>query len=342
MSVQVDSIFSLEIKELTLENMNLKKELQALKALTPIAHFISWCQEDSNRFYYYFGLTIPVCKVIWNFLGSAKYQLDIWGTEEEERRETPPRYQKISPYEQFLMTLLKFRQDYTLTDLSMRFEISLAYVSRVFSVWTQFLFVKFRDLQDDMFVKKSRHQPLPKAFQNALLKDCRIVIDCTEVKCESSTNYKQQGNLFSSYKNSPTFKILLGCAPSGACMFTSDCFEGNISDKQIVIRSNLVEKLEKDDVIIADRGFTISDILREKGVKLVIPPFLGRREKFTDEEAAQTRLIARARIHIERYNERIKNFRILQGVIPLTLQPLISQIVFVLCCFVNFQEPLVE
>ena len=53
-----------------------------------------------------------------------------------------------------------------------------------------------------------------------------------------------------------------------------------------------------------------------------------------------TKIIAKARIHVERYNERIKNFELLSKKIPQTLIPLISQIVFVVCCLVNFQEPL--
>lgn len=79
-----------------------------------------------------------------------------------------------------------------------------------------------------------------------------------------------------------------------------------------------------------------------KGGQLVIPPFLGKKDMFSEEETVLTKLIARARIHIERFNERIKNFKILSGVVPLNIVPLLSQIVFILCCLVNFQEPLVK
>ena len=95
------------------------------------------------------------------------------------------------------------------------------------------------------------------------------------------------------------------------------------------------------DKVVVDRGFTIEELVMQKGGKLVIPPFLGKKERFSKEETVQTKLIARARIHIERFNERIKNFKIISGVVPLNLVPLLSQIVFVLCCLVNFQEPLV-
>jgi hypothetical protein len=166
------------------------------------------------------------------------------------------------------------------------------------------------------------------------------VIDCTELKIESSKNYKQQGNLYSSYKSHTTGKILIGTAPSGACMFCSDVFEGSISDREIVKQSGFLEYMGSGDLVMADRGFTIEDLLAEKLATLVIPPFLGGRVEYTPEELVQLRMIARSRIHIERFNERIKNFEILSGVISQSLLPLLSQIVFITCCLVNFQDPL--
>ena len=126
-------------------------------------------------------------------------------------------------------------------------------------------------------------------------------------------------------------------------MFVSDVYEGSISDRELVKQSNFAENLTLGDVVLGDRGFTIHDICATKGATLVIPPpFLDRREKFTKEELLKTKLIAKSRIHVERFIERIKKFKIISGIIPLTLTPLLSQIVFVTCCLVNFQEPLVK
>ena len=58
-----------------------------------------------------------------------------------------------------------------------------------------------------------------------------------------------------------------------------------------------------------------------------MPPFLRKKTTFTKEETIQTKIIARARIHIERFNERIKIFRIICGIVPLSLASLLSQIV---------------
>jgi hypothetical protein len=43
----------------------------------------------------------------------------------------------------------------------------------------------------------------------------------------------------------------------------------------------------------------------------------------------KTRRIAKARIHVERVIERVKKFKLLSGNIPLSLSPLMDQLVFV-------------
>lgn len=125
-------------------------------------------------------------------------------------------------------------------------------------------------------------------------------------------------------------------------MFVSPGYEGSISDKAIVEKSKVLDDIMEEDQVVVDRGFTIEEMVLRKGGTLVIPPFLGKKKQFSKEETVQTKLIARARIHIERFNERIKNFKIISGVVPMSVVPLLSQIIFILCCLVNFQEPLVN
>lgn len=79
---------------------------------------------------------------------------------------------------------------------------------------------------------------------------------------------------FSNYKNSNTFKALIGISPSGAIIFVSQLFSGSISDKQLTRQSGVLDLLESGDSVMADRGFDIQDDLTPLGVKLNIPPFL--------------------------------------------------------------------
>ena len=68
---------------------------------------------------------------------------------------------------------------------------------------------------------------------------------------------------------------------------------------------------------MADKGFTIDDIL-PLGVTLNIPPFLGMSDQMSAEDVIATQEIASLRIHVERAINKVKNFHIFDGVIPLT------------------------
>ena len=84
----------------------------------------------------------------------------------------------------------------------------------------------------------------------------RVIIDCTEVRCEMPSRFLVNSELFSSYKNHVTLKGLVGIAPSDAITFISQLYTGRISDREIVIRSGfLSQKFENSDTVMADKGF---------------------------------------------------------------------------------------
>jgi hypothetical protein len=253
-----------------------------------------------------------------------------------------PTKNKISAKDQLILTLIRYRQNLSYSNLSFRFGIALKAIRKINITYTQLMYSKFKELEEKMFCPRDHHHPLPRVFKNPLLSNTRIVIDCTEFLCEKPENFKHHTNMYSNYKSHCTIKALIGVAPSGACMFCSDAYEGAISDRKIVEKSNFCRFLNQGDVVLADRGFTIEDLCLERGATLVIPPFLNSKKEFSAEEIARGKLIARARIHVERYNQRIKQYKILKGIIPISLMNLFSQILFVICCLVNFEAPLLK
>ena len=66
----------------------------------------------------------------------------------------------------------------------------------------------------------------------------------------------------------------------------------------------------RGDEIMADKGFNIGKELEEIGLKLTIPPFLGKRKQLSVEDVNGTRLIAHHRIQVERAIGKVKNFHI--------------------------------
>lgn len=103
---------------------------------------------------------------------------------------------------------------------------------------------------------------------------------------------------------------MIGIAPHGAVIFVSPLFTGCISDREITRCSGLLDLLERNDAIMADKGFNIEDLLLEKGVQLNLPPYLNNQGQFPVEQVKETKKIARVRIHVERTIRRLKEFHI--------------------------------
>lgn len=150
---------------------------------------------------------------------------------------------------------------------------------------------------------------------------------------------QKQRATYSRYKHRNTVKGLIGVAPNGTITFASKLYPGSISDKKIVNHSKLLEIFEPGDLILADKGFLIKDML-PAGVNLNIPPFLTT-PQFTPEQVVMTRTIAKARIHVERAIRRLKCFNIL-NMIPQTLVGHSSVIFQVCAALTNMNFPLIK
>ena len=128
--------------------------------------------------------------------------------------------------------------------------------------------------------------------------------------------------------------------PAGAITFLSKLYSGSISDLHIVKQSGLIDKLEMNDDVMADRGFNIRHVTSQKKCTLNLPAFshckaLGARA------LKQSRKIASVRIHVERVIHRMKTFKVLSGIIPLKLRYILDQVVTVVAVLCNLQERLV-
>ena len=72
-----------------------------------------------------------------------------------------------------------------------------------------------------------------------------------------------------------SFKVLIGVAPNAVITYVSKLYPGSTSDKEIVRDCGILEHFETGDLVLADNGFLIQDLL-PNGVSVNIPPFLNK------------------------------------------------------------------
>eukprot|EP00057_Strongylocentrotus_purpuratus_P017382 XP_011671856.1 PREDICTED: uncharacterized protein LOC105441913 [Strongylocentrotus purpuratus] len=243
----------------------------------------------------------------------------------------------LTVYEEFIMTLVRLRRGFTNRGLADTFGISPSMASNVFATWINFLDLELRPLLIKWPTKEQVRESLPKSFK--YFKSTRTIIDCTEIFISKPSTPSSQRITWSSYKHHNTLKLLVATSPRGTFIFLSQLWTGSVSDKKITQESGFLDHIEYGDDVMADRGFLIRDLLAERGATLNIPPFAHGKQLSTH-ATVKTRRIASARIHVERAIGRLKTFRLLNGVVPLSLKPILNQIVCVCAALCNLQKPL--
>ena len=245
------------------------------------------------------------------------------------------RVEILSPRDQLFVTLRKLRTNVSLKALAWEYKVSDTTITNIVVTWLLVLWQVLVDGMMNQLPSRQRNsQCLPQSF--ATFTNCRAVIDCTEIRCAIPKQFAKQSMTYSHYKHYHTLKGLVAVAPNAVITYVSELYPGSTSDKAITQHCGIIDQLQAGDMILADKGFLISDIL-PTGVSINIPPFL-LKNQFSREQCILTRNIARARIHVERANARIKRFKILDF-IPHYYRDISSKVFQVCSALVNFQNP---
>ena len=256
-------------------------------------------------------------------------------------RSTPKksgRARKLTVKEEFLMVLLKLRRAVCNEMLADIFQVSTGVTSSILNSWIKFL---ARELKPLIYwpSKEIIRSTLPLSLKH--YPNLRCTIDCSEIFIGCPRNLEIQALTWSDYKKHNTVKFLIGIAPNGMISFLSKAWGGRASDQFITRESGFLDLLEPTDLIMADRGFTIREDLMRRHATLEIPPPSSGLDQMTRENVQATKKIANAQIHVERAIGRMKQFCILQNVLPITLVPVIDDILTICACLCNLQPPLV-
>lgn len=310
--VEVD-LLKEEIKKLEAENKCLKSRHLVFETIV----------KDNDLCYHYTGLPRKVVSLLRDLLQKIR------------ENHTINSVKVLSISDQLLLTLVRLRRNLSYVDLAFRFGISVSSVQTVFTTTLEVLHeVLFRDFMNIIPSCEKNEMFIPECFKS--YPNVRIVLDCTEIPCEIPKNMEKQKATYSNYKGRNTLKFLIGCSINGCITYCSPAFPGSTSDQAIVEHTGILSQMDPGNVVVADKGFIIAHLL-PSGVSLNIPPFLDTPE-FSETNIFECRSKARARIHIERINSRLKRFLICSR-IPHKLFSSCDQIVQTCCALVNLQNP---
>ena len=165
----------------------------------------------------------------------------------------------LSQFEEFIVTLIKLRLSLFDQDLGYRLGLHQTTISRIFHKWIDIMFIRLKPL-----IKWPNREELQKSMPmdfRVNYKKCVVIIDCFEIFCERPYPLKARAQTYSDYKHHNTVKFLIGIAPQGVITFISKGWGGRVSDKYLTEHCGILEHLLPGDQVLADRGFTIKEIV---------------------------------------------------------------------------------
>jgi hypothetical protein len=179
----------------------------------------------------------------------------------------------------------------------------------------------------------------PKCFLK--YKQVRGIFDYMEIPVQKAKCRCCRIKTYSTYRSRQTLKFMTCVSPGGLITFISSGYGGRASDKAIFEQSGVINKFQPHiDHIMVDKGFLVDDICSRHFLKIQRPFFLRNKKQFSSAEAKQNVGIAKARVHVERANQRIRIFEILNTPLSWTLVPYIDDIFAITCAIVNLQAPI--
>lgn len=247
---------------------------------------------------------------------------------------------KMRPIDRFFLFFVKLKTGISNEFLSILFDIPDSTVLSDFILVMDILYSKLQLL--GIFPPKSQvieYMPPPFRLGN---KDVRVIIDFVEFTIEKPNSSVEQQMTFSHNKNANTVKGMIGVTPNGAISFISPLYCGSISDKQLFIKSKLMDRLEPNDVVMADKNVLIANELESIGCRLQCPLFLTDNIQCDLSDMVDNCNLSIMQVLIERVEKRIKQYKFFEGVIPYDSLPFINSIFFIACMVCNFhRKPLI-
>lgn len=307
----------------TVEIINLKEKLNSI-VITEDSF------KDSKKTKFYTGLeNFQILMILFNLIAP-----DLNETSQSS----------LTKFQQFILTLQRLRLNLNLTDLAYRYGVCTNTASKIFQ---NCLYIMWKKLKRSIAwpERESLWKTMPSSFLDTFGKKVSVIIDCFELKTEKPSNLQSSAQLWSHYKHHHTTKFLIGICPQGSITFISSGHSGKTSDKEITLKSGILNKLLPGDLVLADRGFLITDEVELQCAEVKMPCFTRGKNQLEPWDIEQNRKISHLRIHVERVIGSLRQkYEILHSVVPIRLlqthsfedaPSLVNQIAIVCCALIN-------
>ena len=212
---------------------------------------------------------------MFGFLQEKARCMHYWKGSKNAKKDTsrPRKYAQqraLTLEQEFLLCMMKLKLGLYFYDLAFRFHVSESTASSVFTAWIKLMVKELKwliTLPDRRIILRN----LPSMFRKYYPK-VRTIIDCTELFIKTPSSLQVAAMCRSNYKKHYTVKFLIGITPNGCISFVSDAYSGRASDLHIATDSGFCNQLQPYNLVMADRGFKIHDLLSFYQCSLAIPP----------------------------------------------------------------------
>ena len=228
-----EELFDLKIKlqEMEQENEKLKND-----------NFCDYVLSSDKICNHYTGFpSVKILEAILNFLDPGKNgeNMVLYNSQLANEDETRERKRALSPMISFILTLVRLRRNFDIKHLMYLFKTSENGDSdkyhfnldqlHVHNAWIIMHLAK-------CFPNEKEYAQ----FNEGKISKFKCIIDCVEFKIAVPSSLVLHKLMYSDYKSHTTVKALVGIAPGGGFTFISSVFPGSISDKNITVKSGLL------------------------------------------------------------------------------------------------------
>jgi hypothetical protein len=229
----------------------------------------------------------------------------------------------LSHIDQFFLTLVWLRLRLLAKDLAQRFNISVASVNIYFKSWVNFMYLRFSSLDiwpSKTHITKTMPESMKRKYPNL-----EWIIDAFEIRTQSPISPRVPSEC--NDKSISTVKGLVACTPSGQVGFISQLYTGNLSNRELTVRSGFLDMPHsKRAMWLVGDGFQIADLAQPLGVQVRMP------------HVGHERIV----LDRERSINKIKKFHYFDMPIPLSEIGSLNQVWLVCAMLTLFQNPIVS